>query len=48
MVICSAAALGEHNEQVLRDVAELSKDEIKELAREAVISNRPKPEEQAP
>jgi len=48
MVIGNAAALGEHNEEVLRDVAGLSRDEIEELAREGVISTRPKPEEQAP
>lgn len=48
MAIRNAAALGEHNEQVLRDVAGMSKDEIEELAREAVISTRPKAEERAP
>jgi benzylsuccinate CoA-transferase BbsF subunit len=48
MMIRNAAAMGEHNEQILRDVAGLSKDEIEELAREAVISTRPKPEERAP
>jgi benzylsuccinate CoA-transferase BbsF subunit len=48
MAIRKAAALGEHNEQILRDVAGLSKDEIEELAREAVTSTRPKPEERVP
>jgi crotonobetainyl-CoA:carnitine CoA-transferase CaiB-like acyl-CoA transferase len=48
MVIGSAAALGEHNEEVLRDVAGLSRDEIEELTRERVISTRPRPEEPAP
>jgi benzylsuccinate CoA-transferase BbsF subunit len=48
MVIRSAAALGEHNEEILRDVAGLSKDEIEALAREAVISTRPRPDEPAP
>jgi benzylsuccinate CoA-transferase BbsF subunit len=48
MGIQSAAALGEHNEEVLKEVAGLSNSEIEELAREGVISARPKPEELAP
>ena len=46
--IASAAALGEHNAAVLREVAGLSGDEIEELARAGVISTRPRPEEPAP
>ena len=48
MAIRHVADLGEHNEQVLREVAGLSEDEIATLAREGVISNRPRPEERAP
>jgi benzylsuccinate CoA-transferase BbsF subunit len=48
MEIHSAAALGEHNEEILRDVSGLSKGEIDELAREGVIFTSPKPEEPAP
>jgi benzylsuccinate CoA-transferase BbsF subunit len=48
MKIQSAAALGEHNAEVLRDVAGLPKSEIEELAGEGVISARPKPEEPVP
>jgi crotonobetainyl-CoA:carnitine CoA-transferase CaiB-like acyl-CoA transferase len=48
MEIHSAAALGEHNEEILRDVSGLSKGEIDELAREGVIFTSPKPEEPEP
>ena len=48
MVIRNAATMGEHNHQVLRDVAGLSEDEIEALAAEGVISTRPKAEERAP
>jgi benzylsuccinate CoA-transferase BbsF subunit len=44
----SAAALGEHNEEVLMNVAGLSKSEVEELAREGVIANSPTPEGPAP
>ena len=46
--IREVADLGEHNEQVLREVAGLSSDEISALAAEGVISDRPKPGEKAP
>jgi crotonobetainyl-CoA:carnitine CoA-transferase CaiB-like acyl-CoA transferase len=48
MKIRHVAALGEHNEAVLRELAGLSPDEIAALAQEGVISNRPRPEERAP
>lgn len=48
MAICSVAALGEHNGQVLRDVAGLSAGEIEALAAEGVISTAPRPEEPRP
>jgi benzylsuccinate CoA-transferase BbsF subunit len=48
MMIRNTAGLGEHNEEVLRDVAGLSKDEIEDLTREGVISTRPKSEESLP
>jgi crotonobetainyl-CoA:carnitine CoA-transferase CaiB-like acyl-CoA transferase len=40
--------MGEHNEAVLREVAGLSQKEIRALADEGVISQRPRPEERAP
>jgi benzylsuccinate CoA-transferase BbsF subunit len=46
--IHSAAALGQHNVEVLRDVAGMSGEEIEELAQVGVISTRPRPEEPAP
>jgi benzylsuccinate CoA-transferase BbsF subunit len=48
MAIRQVAGLGEHNEVVLREVAGFTKDEIRALAAEGVISNRPRPEERAP
>ena len=48
MAIRHAAALGEHNELVLREVAGLSRQEIDALAAAGVISNRPRAEEKAP
>ena len=48
MPIRHVADLGEHNELVLRDVADLSKKEIRALADEGVISNRPRADERAP
>jgi benzylsuccinate CoA-transferase BbsF subunit len=48
MTIRSVANLGEHNEVVLREVAGLSEDDIRALAAEGVISNRPPVGEQAP
>jgi benzylsuccinate CoA-transferase BbsF subunit len=46
--IDSAAALGQHNVEVLHEVAGLSGEEIQELAQADVISTRPRPEEAAP
>jgi crotonobetainyl-CoA:carnitine CoA-transferase CaiB-like acyl-CoA transferase len=46
--IRNVAALGEHNESVLREVAGLSDVEIRALAEQGVISNRPRAEERAP
>ena len=40
--------MGEHNEAVLREVAGLSPDEIRALAAEGIIADRPKAGEQAP
>lgn len=48
MSIHTAAALGEHNQAVLKDVAGLSDNEIEDLAREGVVASRPKAEEPAP
>ena len=48
MAIRHVADLGEHNELVLRDVAGLSKKEIRVLADEGVISERPRADERAP
>jgi benzylsuccinate CoA-transferase BbsF subunit len=48
LAIRHVARLGEHNEQVLREVAGLSPDEIRALYDARVIANRPKPEERAP
>src|SRR6185436_17667095 len=48
MAIRHAADLGEHNEAVLLEVAGLSREEIGALAKDGVISNRPKAEEKAP
>ena len=48
MAIRHAADLGEHNEVVLREVAGLTPEEIQALAKDGVISNRPKADEKAP
>jgi benzylsuccinate CoA-transferase BbsF subunit len=48
MGIEHVADLGEHNEQVLREVAELSDEEIQALVRDGVIADRPKAGEPAP
>jgi benzylsuccinate CoA-transferase BbsF subunit len=48
MAIRHVAALGEHNDEVLRDVAGLSREEISALAKDGVISSRPRAEERAP
>jgi crotonobetainyl-CoA:carnitine CoA-transferase CaiB-like acyl-CoA transferase len=48
MAIRHAANLGEHNEEVLREVAGLSREEINSLAADGVIANRPRAEERAP
>src|SRR5688572_19634356 len=48
MTIRHTADLGEHNEAVLREVGGLTPEEIRALAAEGVISNRPKPDEKAP
>ena len=42
------AAMGEHNAQILRELAGLSDEEIETLAAEGIISNWPKPSEPAP
>ena len=42
------AALGEHNAQILRELAGLSDEEIEGLARDGIIANRPKPNEPTP
>lgn len=48
MTIRSVATLGEHNLEVLRNIAGLSETEIKGLAEDGIISDRPKSSEQAP
>ena len=48
MRVRHVAAMGEHNEAVLREVAGLSQEEILALAEEGVISYRPRPDEKAP
>lgn len=48
MAITSAAALGEHNGAVLREVAGLSGAEIEALAASEVIATTPRTEEQSP
>jgi len=42
LTIRHVATLGQHNHEVLRDVAGLSNEEIEELAREGIISSTPK------
>ena len=48
MTIRRVAELGEHNEVVLREVAGLSQEEIRALAADGVITDRPRAEERAP
>ncbi|RPI45091.1 MAG: CoA transferase, partial [Betaproteobacteria bacterium] len=48
MAIRQVAALGEHNEEVLREVGGLSAEEIHALARSGVIADSPRPEERSP
>jgi benzylsuccinate CoA-transferase BbsF subunit len=48
MAIRHAAGMGEHNEVVLREVAELSATQITALAEQGVIYNRPRADEKAP
>ncbi|MFB3097547.1 MAG: hypothetical protein ACE1ZZ_02605, partial [Dehalococcoidia bacterium] len=48
MVIEHAASLGEHNQQVLRELAGLSQEEIGDLHQAGVIADRPKPDEPRP
>jgi crotonobetainyl-CoA:carnitine CoA-transferase CaiB-like acyl-CoA transferase len=48
MAIRHTAELGEHNEVVLEQVAGLSREEIRALATDGIISNRPRAEERAP
>ncbi len=48
MAIRHAARLGEHNEAVLREVAGLSEQELRELTHDGVIADRPRADEQRP
>ena len=48
MTVTSVARLGEHNVEVLRDLAGLSDDDIATLESEGVIMTKPKPTETAP
>jgi benzylsuccinate CoA-transferase BbsF subunit len=48
MEIRHAAGLGEHNDVVLQEVAGLSQEEIRVLAEQGMIAQRPRPEERAP
>ena len=48
MGIHSVAALGEHNEEILREIAGLSEEEIAALADDGIISNLPLPTESRP
>jgi benzylsuccinate CoA-transferase BbsF subunit len=48
VAIRRVAALGEHNEQILHELAGLSPAEIKDLADQGVIASRPRPTEPAP
>jgi crotonobetainyl-CoA:carnitine CoA-transferase CaiB-like acyl-CoA transferase len=48
MGIHSVAALGEHNEEILREIAGLSGEEIAALADDGIISNLPLPTESRP
>ena len=46
--IQSVAALGEHNEEILKEIAGLSQEEIASLADDGIISNLPLPTESRP
>jgi crotonobetainyl-CoA:carnitine CoA-transferase CaiB-like acyl-CoA transferase len=48
MGIQSVAALGEHNEEILKETAGLSQEEITSLADDGIISNLPLPTESRP
>ena len=48
MGIQSVAALGEHNEEILKEIAGLSQKEITSLADDGIISNLPLPMESRP
>ena len=48
MGIQSVAALGEHNEEILKEIAGLSQEEITSLADDGIISNLPLPTESRP
>jgi benzylsuccinate CoA-transferase BbsF subunit len=48
MAIRNVADMGEHNEVVLREVAGFAPEEISALARNGVISSRPRADEKAP
>jgi crotonobetainyl-CoA:carnitine CoA-transferase CaiB-like acyl-CoA transferase len=48
LAIGHVAALGEHNEALLRELASLSDPEIASLAEQGVISSRPLPDETPP
>ena len=48
MGIHSVAALGEHNAEILRDIAGFSQEEIALLADDGIISNQPLPTETPP
>ena len=48
MTIRQVATLGQHNREILRDVAALSEAEITQLAEDGIISDQPKPGERSP
>lgn len=48
MTIRQVATLGQHNREILRDVAVLSEAEITQLAKDGIISDQPKPGERSP
>jgi len=48
MGIQSVAALGEHNEEILKEIAGLTQEEIASLAADGIISHLPLPEESRP
>ena len=45
MSIRNVAALGEHNKEILKEIAGLSDEEINVLAEEGIISSQPLPGE---